>query len=107
MDALVIALGGGSAAAVVSGLVQVTLWALNRKASKADKAADGNKEIRDALRALLYDRIKYLGQRYVSEGDISLADLESLLDMHKCYGELEGNGGLNALISKVKTLPIG
>jgi hypothetical protein len=106
MDALIIAIGGGSAAAALSGIVQVTLWALNRKATKADKASNGNRELKDAIRALLYDRIKYLGQKYIAEGSIALDDLESLLDMHKCYRDLEGNGGLNALMSKVQGLPI-
>ena len=106
MDALIIALGGGSAAAVVSGAVQVILWALARRAAKDDKASDGNKEIKDAIRALMYDRIKYLGQRYIGEGGVALDDLESFLDMHGCYRDLEGNGGLDTLVSKVKALPI-
>jgi hypothetical protein len=106
MDAFMIAIGGGSAAAVVSGVVQIALWVLNRRASKADKVNNGNREIGEAIRALLYDRVKYLGQKYISEGGIAMDDLESLLDMHNCYHDLQGNGALDALISKVKSLPI-
>ena len=34
----VVALGGGFAATIVSGLIQIVMWKLNRKAALDDKA---------------------------------------------------------------------
>lgn len=104
---LAIALGGGFSAALVSGLIQLLLWGLNRKAAKEDKSNDGDNQVKNALRVLLYDRVKYLGRCYIEQGFIIADDLEDIVAMHKCYhDDLDGNGFLDTLMAQVKALPI-
>lgn len=106
-EILALVLGGGFTTALVSGLIQLLLWRLNRKATKEDSSHDNDKHIRNALRILLYDRIKYLGRRYIEQGFVSADDLEDIVAMHKCYhSDLDGNGFLDTLMAQVKALPI-
>lgn len=104
---LTIALGGGFSAALVSGLIQLLLWRLNRKAAKEDKCNEGDNQVKNALRVLLYDRIKYLGRCYIDQGFVTADDLKDIVEMHKCYhDDLDGNGFLDTLMAQVKALPI-
>lgn len=104
---LALVLGGGVTTALVSGIIQLWLWRLNRKAVKEDKCSDGDKSVKNALRILLYDRIKYLGRCYIEQGFIIADDLEDIVAMHKCYhDDLDGNGFLDTLMAQVKALPI-
>lgn len=104
---LTIALGGGFSAALVSGLIQLLLWRLNRKAAKEDKCNEGDNQVKNALRILLYDRIKYLGRCYIDQGFVIADDLEDIVEMHKCYhDDLDGNSFLDTLMAQVKALPI-
>lgn len=106
-ELLAIALGGGFSAALVSGIIQLALWKLNRKAAKEDKETAGEKHIKKAVCVILYDRVKYLGRRHIQEGFITADDLEDIMAMHKCYhDDLDGNGFLDSLMGQVKALPI-
>lgn len=97
MTELVLAvLGSGALSAVISGLM--TRW--NSRKRKNDGVSEG-------VQVLLYDRIKYLGCRYIADGEISAGDLEDLIRMHNVYHDgLDGNGYLDSVISAVKKLPI-
>lgn len=100
-------LGGGISAAIVSGTVQLILWRWNRRAAKEDVETKSEKQIKNALKMILYDRIKYLGRKYLDNGFISLEDLEDLLQMHKIYhDDLGGNGFLDNIMNQVKQLPL-
>jgi len=102
-DLLTIILGGGATAAIVSGVMQIILWKLNRKAAKED----GNVIIRDAIRLIFQDRIKYIGTKYINEGTVSIADLRDIMKMHELYrDQLNGNGLLDYIMNEVKALPI-
>ena len=105
---LVIAIASGSfAAAIVSGIVTLTLWKLNRKASKEDSETKGEKDIKAAVRVLLYDRIKFLGRSFIAKGSITAEDLEDLMSMHRIYhDDLEGNGFLDSVMKQVGKLPM-
>lgn len=104
---LALVLGGGFTTALVSGLIQLLLWRLNRKATKEDKNHDSDKHVKNALRILMYDRIKYLGRCYIEHGFVTADDLEDIVAMHKCYhDDLDGNGFLDTLMAQVKALPI-
>lgn len=104
---LTIALGGGFSAAFVSGVIQLILWKLNRKAAKEDKENDSDKCIKRAVCIILYDRIKYLGRHHIDDGFIIADDLEDIMAMHKCYhDDLDGNGFLDSVMAQVKALPI-
>jgi hypothetical protein len=104
---LTLILGGVFSGAFLSSLMQLIIWKWNRKAAKDDRAGDSDKQIKNALRILMYDRIKYLGRRYMEQGFVTTDDLEDIVAMHKCYhDDLGGNGFLDTLMSQVKALPI-
>lgn len=89
---LVTILGGGVGSAVVA-------WIL--------KNLDKKNGINKAIRMILKDRIRYLCERYTAQGFVYSSDLEELVSMHECYHNvLDGNGYLDAFMSKVKALPI-
>lgn len=104
---LTVILGGGFSAAFVSGFIQIVLWKLNRSAVKADKAGGNEMHIKNALRILLYDRIKHLGRCYIERGYVTADELEDLIAMHECYhDDLDGNGFLDSIMAQVKNLHI-
>lgn len=92
-------IGGG----FVTGVFNLIVWRLNRKAAKEDKGDD----LAAGLRILLYDRIKHLGCSYIARERVTAEELEDLIAMHKVYHDnLDGNGYLDSIMSKVKSLPI-
>lgn len=106
-ELLAIALGGGMAAAIVSGIIQIVMWKLQRKAELEDKSKKNDDYVKTALKILMQDRIKYLGKRYIINGSIDAEDLRDLMEMHKCYhDDLDGNGFLDNVMAQVKKLPI-
>jgi hypothetical protein len=109
MEDIVISLvGGGFFAALVSGVIQIVLWRMNRKAKLADNDDAAHKAIRAGLRIILYDRIKHLCKVYIARGAVAIEELEDLTAMHNVYhGDLGGNGFLDKLMKQVNELPIG
>ena len=105
-DIFALILGGGAVAAIISGVVQIVLWKLNRKALKADKADGALTHLERAIRTLLHDRIKWLGKAYIRAGEVTTEDLRDLIDMHDCYRGLNGNGLLDNIMKQVKALKI-
>ena len=63
--------------------------------------------MQQAMKMLMYTSIKGLCEEYIARGSIGTEELEVLLQMHDVYhNKLKGNGYLDALIDKVKALPI-
>ncbi len=63
--------------------------------------------VSSGVRMLLYDRIKFLGKKYIASGVIEADALEDLIEMHKIYhDELAGNGFLDKIMADVKALPV-
>lgn len=103
---------------LVFGFVQqITMWKLNRKASKEDQAELHIEERIKNLEAkvdglsvgqksILHDRIKYLGMGYVAAHCIDIDDRRDLLEMHKAYHANGGNGNLDILMEEVEKLPL-
>ena len=90
------AVSSSALSAVIAGIFGV----LQGRKNKKDGVSKG-------VRQLLYDRIKYLGRCYISDGTISAEDLEDLMQMHGIYHtDLGGNGYLDNLMEQVKHLPI-
>lgn len=125
MSVLQTILGGAVGSSIVVGLFGLITWWLNRKAAKEDRKADReeknereadlemdkiNKTLDNltiAMRMLMYDRIKHMGNTYLDRGSISSEELADLLAMHKVYHEaLNGNGFLDTVMDKVKALPV-
>lgn len=85
-----------------SGVTAIVLACIQRRWQKQDK----QDAIVAALKVLMVDRVRYLGQKYVSEGYISLSDKETIQDMHSAYKALGGNGHLNTIMGEVEELPL-
>lgn len=87
--------------------------ALEAKIDELSNDFDTEKEVTDlknrclqaGLREMLYDRIKYLSKKYISDGKIREEDYKSLKRMWAVYHEdLEGNGYLDEEMQKVEKL---
>jgi hypothetical protein len=101
-ELIAILISSSFAASVITGIVQIILWKLNHRASVEAKKSHGEK----ALKLILFDRIKYLCKRHLSEGCINVEDLRDLVEMHTCYhNDLKGNGFLDNLMRQVNALP--
>lgn len=124
-EAIIAAISGGSVVAVIEGVRECLSWRRNRKAVKEDRAAAQAENVKantdrkvknledkvDALveanRYILYDRIRYLGQCYIDEGEIDFDDRRILNKMHESYHNgLDGNGDLDTLMEEVNHLPL-
>ena len=90
MEILISILSGGAVVAVIEGVREAISWRRNRKASREDKAeekqeyeqrqSDLKTETRlssiekkmdaqnEAMKYVLYDRIRFLGQAYIDAG---------------------------------------
>lgn len=116
---------GVTGAAVIKLIDNVVQWKLQRKAAKEDRTLDDDraeikkikqweKDMEDKVNALInadryimFDRIRYLGQKYVAEKEVDFDDRRILNQMHDVYhNELGGNGDLNKLMKAVNTLPL-
>ncbi len=130
MENIIIALiSGGAVAALVEGGIKIYMLCKKRKAAKEDKAEekaeyehrqrDLNTEGRvkkiekqseaqsEALRYLLYDRIRLYGQAHIAAGSVSFEDRRLLHNMHGVYHYgLGGNGDLDQLMEEVDHLPL-
>ena len=130
MEAIIVSvLTGGVAVAVIEGIRETVSWYRNRKAKKEDKAeekeeyaqhqADLKTEERlssiekkiiaqnEAMKYVLYDRIRYLGQAYIADSEIDFDDRRILNNMHHSYHfGLGGNGDLDTLMDEVNHLPL-
>ena len=95
-DILIAVLGSGA----LSALVGAAAGAIVQRTRKKGGVMAGT-------RALLYDRIKFLGKRYIADGEIDAESLEDLIEMHRIYhDELSGNGYLDTLMEQVRSLTI-
>lgn len=116
---------GVTGAAVIKLIDNVVQWKLQRKAAKEDRTLDDDraeikkikqweKDMEDKVNALInadryimFDRIRYLGQKYVAEKEVDFDDRRILNQMHDVYhNELGGNGDLDELMKAVNALPL-
>ena len=97
MTEIIIAVISSSAlSAIISGVFTMAI----RRSERRTGALAG-------IKILLYDRIKYLCEKYISLGLIPLDKLEDLMKMHGIYhDDLGGNGFLDDQMEKVKALPV-
>lgn len=124
-ETLLTILSGGVFVAVIEGVREYLAWRRNRKAAKEDKDEERKlqtqtvtvKKIKDleakvnalveSQKYILYDRIRFLGQAYIEDGEIDFDDRRILNDMHHSYHfGLEGNGDLDTLMEEVNHLPL-
>ena len=111
-------LTGGIGVGIVEGIREGLRWRRERKAKKEDREAvnlDSWREETDkkmnalveSQKYIMYDRIRFLGQAYIAEGEIDFDDRRILRQMHTSYHNgLGGNGDLDALMEEVDSLPL-
>lgn len=80
----------------------------NQQAHDDKKVEDSDmKAVKAALKWVLYDRIRYLGQAYIADGSVDFDDRRILREMHSSYHDgLGGNGDLDDLMTQVSGLPL-
>jgi len=107
MDYLVAIIGGGIGAAIVTGLFKLLENRQAQRFKKEDTETENMRAVKTALRYLLYDRIRYLGAKYIQTGSIDIDDRRILNEMHASYHSgLGGNGDLDKLMQAVNELPL-
>lgn len=76
---------------------------------KAEQEEQGKQldALREAMKCVLLDRIMYLGQSYIADGEIDFDDRRRLREMHSAYHNgLGGNGDADAIMQAVDALPL-
>lgn len=99
--------GGSAMAALVTAIAAGIRQRRERKYNKDDGKDKDIEALKAASKWMLYDRIRFLGLKYISEGAVDFDDRRILKEMHNCYHEgLGGNGDLDNLMSEVNKLPL-
>ncbi len=86
----------------VSALSVLTrhLWQSIKQEHKEQKL------LREAVLAILHDRLYSLARYYLSQGWMTIQDLDNLEYIYKAYHALGGNGTGSDLFTRCKALPI-
>ena len=111
-DAVIIAivgglLGGSAVAALINAIAEGIRQRRKRGYDKADGKDADIEALKQGLKWVIYDRIRYLGQTYINAKSIDFDDRRILNEMHKCYHNgLGGNGDLDNLMTEVNRLPL-
>lgn len=100
-------LGGSAVAALINQIGNWLQAKSSRKYKTEEKESETVKAIKTALKWVMYDRIRWLGQAYVRDKEVDFDDRRILHEMHNCYHNgLGGNGDLDALMDAVNKLPL-
>lgn len=102
MEWLGTALSGSAGA----GIMALVLAWCQRRWRKKDHQEAGIQALVAAQKVLMIDRVRYLGGKYVSQGQITLEDKETLHEMYDAYKALGGNGHLTTVMSETDRLPV-
>lgn len=72
-----------------------------------EKRKNEDNGVKEALRLIMKDRLRFLCIHYINQGWIYEDELDDLIAMHHCYhNDLNGNGFLDTLMDKVTHLEI-
>lgn len=100
-------LGGSAVAALINAIAEGIRQRRKRKYDKEDGKDKDIEAIKTSQKLMLYDRIRYLGLKYISDGAVDFDDRRILKEMHDCYHErLGGNGDLDNLMREVNRLAL-
>ena len=106
--------GGGVGVGLVNLIRDQLQFRRERKAQREDRKEQKEDEVSrqlsvlgEAIKFLLYDRIKSLGTCYIKDNEIDIDDRSMLGKMHNVYHNgLKGNGDLDLLMKEVNNLPL-
>ena len=105
--AIVGILGGSAVAALINAIAAGIRQKRERKYNKSDGKDKDIEALKSASKWMLFDRIRFLGLKYTSEGLVDFDDRRVLNEMHRCYHDgLGGNGDLDNLMHEVNRLPL-
>ncbi len=124
MDFLTL-ISGGAFGALISALSSYLIYRLRRRDGREirrEKALENEKNaaenrllaielkvdaLTEGVKYVLYDRIRFLAQEYISDGEVGFDDRRILGNMHRSYHNgLAGNGDLDILMREVNSLPL-
>lgn len=109
-DTVIVALVAGISAiigGIITQLGEGIRQKLKRKYDKVDAKDEDVQALKTGLKWVLYDRIRFMGQRYINDKQVDFDDRRILNEMHKSYHDgLGGNGDLDTLMSEVNKLPL-
>lgn len=72
-----------------------------------EKKKNSQNGLKEAMRLIMKDRLRFLGLQYIQQGWIYEDELDDIIEMHKSYhDDLDGNGFLNDIMNKVRNLEI-
>ena len=75
--------------------------------TQQEKKKDYEGGVKEALRLIMKDRLRFLCMHYVQQGWIYEDELEDITSMHQCYhNDLNGNGFLDKQMDRVNNLEI-
>lgn len=83
----------------ITGLVQ-------RHYQKKDRSDAQSIAMKNAVIAMLHDRLYVYCNEYIARGSISTSEMKNLEYIYKCYAELGGNGTGKELYDRCKKLDI-
>lgn len=89
-----------------SGVCSIVVVLLQRKWAKQDKKDERVDALVDAQKVMMIDKVRYLGKKYISEGEIHIEDKENLKEMYDAYKRLGGNGHLDTVMYEVNHLKV-
>ena len=96
-----------ASAGIGAGAMAILNTVVSHFLKKNDKEKEEIADMREALKLLMQDKVRYLGEKFIEEEKISLWNKETLDAMHKSYKKLGGNGKLDTVMREVDKLPIG
>lgn len=100
-------IGGGCGAAIVTGIVSLVQFFINRKDKRKENHEGKDDTYNKALRYLMLYIIQERAKQHIKERRISLEDRRSLHHWHDLYHNgLGGNGDADALMEQVDNLPL-
>ena len=102
MEIVIAILSGG----FVSGIMTIILAVIQRRWAKKDKEDGRIDALVHAQKAIMIDRVKWLGKRYIEAGEVSFDDKENLVEMFTAYKSLGGNGHLDTIMHEVEKLKV-
>lgn len=89
-----------------SGVSSIVVCLLQRKWAKQDKRDERVDALVDASKVQMIDRVRWLGKKYIADGEIHLEDKENLTEMYNAYKRLGGNGHLETVMYEVNHLKV-
>ena len=100
-------LGGSAVAALINAIAEGIRQRRKHRYDKDDGKDKAIEALREGLKWVLYDRIRFVGQHYICDGQVDFDDRRILNEMHNSYHDgLGGNGDLDKLMGEVNRLPL-